>query len=215
MNQITILALAAFSLSLSDCRWFGVRGNGKVTTEERPVTGFNEIHADGNFDIEWRNGLPELSIKTDENLLPYIESTVTDNKLRLHTRERILPTHGAKIVVSCPTRSAARLRGAIDMKVPQLSGGTFAIETRGASDVTLDGAVDLLVAEMTGASDLRAKSLQTKTAEISTTGAADAIVNVSEALRVTITGAGDVTYYGTPKTIEKHVTGAGSIRHKD
>jgi hypothetical protein len=215
MNQITILALAAFSLSLSDCRWFGVRGNGRVTTEERPVAAFNEIHADGNFDIEWRNGLPELSIKTDENLLPYIESTVTDNKLRLHIRERILPTHGAKVVVSSPTRSAAQLRGAIDMKVPQLSGGTFAIETRGASDVTLDGTVDLLVAEMTGASDLKAKSLQAKTAEISTTGAADAIVNVSEALRVTITGAGDVVYYGTPKTIEKHVTGAGSIRHKD
>ena len=30
-----------------------------------------------------------------------------------------------------------------------------------------------------------------------------------------ITGAGDVTYFGNPKTVEKHVTGAGSIRHKE
>jgi hypothetical protein len=62
---------------------------------------------------------------------------------------------------------------------------------------------------------LRAKTLQTKSAEISTTGAASAYISVSETLRVSITGAGDVTYYGNPKTIEKHVTGAGSIRHKE
>jgi hypothetical protein len=33
-------------------------------------------------------------------------------------------------------------------------------------------------------------------------------------LKVAITGAGKVKYSGNPK-IEKHITGAGSIRHKD
>jgi len=46
-------------------------------------------------------------------------------------------------------------------------------------------------------------------------GAADVTISVSETLRVSVTGAGDVKYYGNPPTIEKHVTGAGSIRHKD
>jgi hypothetical protein len=68
---------------------------------------------------------------------------------------------------------------------------------------------------MTGASELRAGSLQTKTAEISTTGAADADIMVSNTLKVSITGAGKVTYSGNPSTVEKHVTGAGSIRHKE
>jgi hypothetical protein len=64
--------------------------------------------------------------------------------------------------------------------------------------VTLDGTVDELLADMTGASELNAKGLRTKTAEISTTGAADAEISVSETLKVTITGAGNVSYYGTP-----------------
>jgi hypothetical protein len=33
-------------------------------------------------------------------------------------------------------------------------------------------------------------------------------------LKVAITGAGKVTYSGNP-TIEKHITGAGSIRRKE
>ena len=68
---------------------------------------------------------------------------------------------------------------------------------------------------MTGASELHAGGLQTKTTEIATTGAADAEIAVSETLKVAITGAGKVSYSGNPKTIEKHISGAGSIRHRD
>jgi len=71
------------------------------------------------------------------------------------------------------------------------------------------------VTDMTGASKLDADSLRTKTATISSTGASHADVNVSESLRVSITGAGKVVYAGNPPKVEKHVSGAGSIRQKD
>src|SRR6266436_485354 len=70
-------------------------------------------------------------------------------------------------------------------------------------------------AKLTGASRLEAESLQTKTAEISSTGASHAEVAVSESLKVSITGAGKVIYSGNPPTVEKHISGAGSIRHKE
>jgi hypothetical protein len=167
------------------------------------------------FQIEWRSGSPALEITTDENLLRYIDSKVTDHKLRLHARERLAPTKGVKVVLSSPTRLAAQLTGASELVARQLSGAAYAVETRGAAEVTLEGAVDTLLADMTGASELNAKGLQTKTAEVSITGAADAEISVTETLKATITGAGEVSYHGTPKTIEKHVTGAGSIHHKD
>ena len=89
------------------------------------------------------------------------------------------------------------------------------MESTGASEVSLDGEVDRLLVDMTGASQLVADGLQTKTAEISTTGAGDADIAVSETLKIIITGAGKVTYSGNPATIQKNITGAGSIRHKD
>ena len=214
-NKILIIGLSMFSVFLSDCRWFGVRGNGHIESESRAITDFSEIYADGMFDVEWQQGAPALTVKCDENLLNYVEASVSDNRLRLHVRERILPTHGLKVTVTSSTRTGAKLRGASELKAQNLTGQSFAVETTGAADVTLDGAVDFLLADMTGASDLKAKSLQVKTAEISTTGAADAEVSPSESLRVNITGAGSVLYHGQPKNIEKHVTGAGEVRHKD
>lgn len=215
MKKIPIALLAACVALLGGCHLPGIRGNGHIKTEERPITAFTNVEASGAFEIAWENGPPSLRITTDGNLLPYIENEVSGDTLRLSTREHVWPTHGIKVAISSPTRTAAKIRGAVKLTVKQVSGPIFALESKGASEVTLDGSVDRLLADMTGASQLVADNLQAKTAEISTTGAGDADVAVSDTLKVVITGAGKVTYSGNPPTIKKQITGAGSIRHKD
>ena len=215
MRKILIVLLVGCVVVVAGCHLPGVRGNGQIKTEERQVGAFANVDAGGAFEIEWESGSPALRITTDENLLPYIENNVSDDTLRLRTRDHIWPTHGIKIVISSPTRTGGRIRGAIKLTVKQLSGPTFALESKGASEVTLSGNIDRLLVDMTGASQLAAAGLQAKTAEISTTGAGDSEVAVTDTLKVVITGAGKVTYSGNPATIKKQITGAGSIRHKD
>src|SRR5205809_1727060 len=215
MKKITIVFLAACVMLAAGCRWVGIRGNGHIKTDGRTIGAFANIDASGAFQIEWKSGAPTLSITTDENLLAYIDNQISGDTLRLRTREQIWPTHGIKVVISSPTRAGASISGAVKLTANQLSGPKFAFEATGASQVKLDGSIDQLLADMTGASELNASGLQTRTAELSTTGAADAEVAVSETLKVAITGAGKVTYSGNPKTIEKHISGAGSIRHRD
>jgi hypothetical protein len=216
MNKITILIVAVFAVCLTGCGRLGIRGNGHITTEQRTIAAFTEIEAKGAFEIEWHNGTPALSITTDENLRPYIENQVSGTKLRLHALERVIPTHGGiKVVVSSPTLNGAKLTGAVRLNAKQISGPKFYFESSGAGRITLDGNVDQLLADMTGATDLNARSLQPTTAEISAPGASKAEIAVSETLRVSITGAGKITYSGNPKTIEKHITGAGSIRRQE
>jgi hypothetical protein len=214
MKKIIFVFLAACVVLAVGCRWVGIRGNGHITTEDRTISTFTEIDAGGAFEIEWQSGSPALRITTDENLLSHVESDVSGDTLRLRTHDQIWPTHGIKVVVSSPTRAAARIRGAVKLTAKQLTGPKFALEASGASHVLLDGNIDGLLADMTGASELEASGLQTKTAEISTTGAGDAEVAVAETLKVAITGAGKVTYSGNP-TIQKHITGAGTVRRKD
>ncbi len=215
MKKMTILVVAACLVLVTGCRWVGIRGNGHIKTDERTIGAFANIDASGSFQIEWKNGAPALSITTDENLFPYIDNHISGDTLHLDTHEHIWPTHGIKVVISSPTRAGAKLSGAVKLTANQISGPKFALESTGAAHVNLDGSIDELLADMTGASDLNAKDLQTKTAEISTTGAADAEIAVADTLKVAITGAGKVTYSGNPKTIEKHISGAGSIRHRD
>jgi len=215
MKKITIVFLAACVVLTAGCQWVGIRGNGHIKTDERTISAVTNIDLRGAFEIEWHSGTPALRITTDENLLPYIHSDVSGDTLHLRTREQLRPTHGIKVVISSPTRSGARLSGAVKLTATQLSGPRFALESRGASQVILDGNIDELLADMTGASELVASSLQTKTAEISTTGAGDADIAVAETLKVAITGAGKVKYSGNPAKIEKHIAGAGSIHRKD
>src|SRR3954470_21635624 len=144
-------------------------------------------------------------------MLRYLEIHVSYDTLHLRTREHVWPTHGIKVVILSPTRAGGKIRGAVKLTVKELSGPTFALESKGASQVSLDGNVDRLLVDMTGASQLAADGLPTKTAEISTTGAGDAEVTVTDMLNVVITGAGKVTYSGNPPTIKKQITGAGSI----
>jgi hypothetical protein len=214
MKKITIVFLTVCVALAAGCRWVGVRGNGHIKTDDRTISAFAEIDAGGAFEIEWQSGTPALHITTDENLLSYIESDVSGDTLHLRTHDQIWPTHGVKVVISSPTRAGARIRGAVKLTAKQLTGSKFALEGSGASRVSLDGNIDELLADMTGASELEAGALQTKVAEISTTGAGDAEVAVAETLKVAITGAGKVRYSGNP-TIEKHITGAGSVHRKD
>jgi len=215
MKKITIVFLAACTVLVAGCDFVGIRGNGHIKTDERPVSAFANIDARGAFTIEWQSGTPSLRITTDENLLSYIDSNVSGDTLHLHTREQIRPTHGVRVVISSPTRADARTSGTVKLDAKQLTGARFALESRGASRVSLEGNIDELLVDMTGASQLAASTLQTKTSEISTTGAADAEIAVTKTLKVAITGAGKITYSGNPATIEKHISGAGSIRHKD
>jgi len=207
-----LLTFAA--LCLGGCHLGGIRGNGHIVTENRPVQAFTSVEAEGAFDIEWAPGPASCTIRTDENLLQHVETSMSGSKLRLEWHGQLRPTHGMKVRLSSSALSGARLTGACRLTGTQLSGKGFYLEGTGATRVTVDGTVNELMATMSGASKLDAESLQVKTAELSISGAGKAEVSASESLKVAISGAGKVTYNGNP-TVEKHISGAGSIQKRD
>jgi hypothetical protein len=220
MSTITIRPFAAAklltfaALCLGGCRLGGIRGNGDIVTENRPVQEFTSVSAEGAFDIEWVTGPASCTIRTDENLLRHVETSVSGKKLQLEWHGQLHPTHGMKVRLSSSGLSGARLTGAVRLTGTRLSGKGFYLEGTGATRVTVDGAVDELMATMSGATRLDAESLQARTAELSISGAGKAEVSASESLKVAISGAGKVTYTGKP-IVEKHISGAGSIRKRD
>ena len=220
MSTITIRPFLAAklltfaALTLGGCHLSGIRGNGHLVTENRSVTEFTSVEAEGAFDIEWVPGPPSCTIRTDENLLRHVETSMEGKKLRMEWHGQLHPTHGMKVKISSASMTGARLTGAVRLSATRLSGHGFYLEGTGATRVTADGAVDELLATMSGASNLNAESLQVKTAELSISGAGRAEVSASEVLKVAISGAGKVTYNGNP-SIERHISGAGSIRKRD
>lgn len=220
MNTITIRPFAAVklltfaALALGGCHVTGIRGNGNVITETRPVPDYTSVEADGAFTITWANGPAAFKITTDENLLRRVETSVQGTKLRIHSRGQLRPTDGIKVTLSSSNMSGARLTGAVRMTAKNVTGKGFYVEGTGATRVVVDGTVTELMATMSGASRLEAEALQAETVEIAIAGAGRADVAASKVLKVAISGAGKVTYSGNP-TVEKRVSGAGSVRQRD
>ena len=214
-NKPYLAVLALLILFSAGCDWRGIRGNGTIKTEQRPVSPYTRIDAGGFYDIQWQPGSPSLSITTDENLLSNIETSVSGNVLKIETHGQIAPTHGVTVILTGPSLSGAELSGALKMEAIHLSGDRFTLETSGATKVTLAGGTNRLVASLTGASRLDAATLQTQDVEIFVTGAGRADVMATNSLKAAITGAGRVSYGGNPKSVEKKVTGAGKISPRD
>jgi hypothetical protein len=210
----TNLFAVCLLFALAGCDVGGIRGNGHMVTQERKLDPYINVDAGGAFRVEWHSGPPTVSVTIDENLMQYVEMEVRDRVLYVRTTRYIRPRHSIKVVLTSNTLEGASFSGASQLNAHQLTGSKFYLETTGASKATLDGSVDELVASITGAGDLRAESLQTKTAQVSVTGAGDARVAVSDSLKVSITGAGKVEYIGDPH-IQREITGAGSIRKRE
>ena len=213
MNRIAIMLIATVAV-IAGCSQRGIKGDGKIITENRTVSEYSEIKAIGGCQIKWTSGKPALSITTDSNLLSHIKTGVSGHTLKILSPGILRPTRRIAVVLSSASLADVRLTGGMSFTAGPLSGTDLILESTGASDVCFEGAVTNLGVRMTGASKLEAKALKAQTATLSMVGASEADITVAEALSVSMTGACSLSYSGNPKTVDKNVTGACSSRQR-
>jgi len=199
---------------VAGCSRPGIQGDGVITTEDRPISEISKLVVTGGYEIEWSSGKPALTISADQNLLPLVETVISGNTLQIDSKEELVPTKGIKIILSSATLADVQLTGGISFKASQITGQDLKLESTGASEISVDGSVTNLEVNLTGASKLNAKSLQTQNATLSLIGASEADVTVTDSLKASVTGAGSLTYSGNPKSVEKNITGAGTIQDR-
>lgn len=189
-----------------------IRGSGKLSTEQRKVDEFHAIEIGLPSEIITEIGSRgDLSIETNENILPHITTVVTEGKLTISSDRNL--NNMTKLVIKAPTKQldSVQLEGANTLHLKGLSGGNLQINSNGASTIEADGNLDSLTVTLKGAGSLKALSLVAKHATISITGAGEAEVNATETLNATIAGAGAVKYKGEPK-VTQNVMGAGEVQ---
>ena len=213
MNRTT-LSLAVAVAVISGCSQRGIKGDGKIITEKRTASEYSAITAVGGCQIQWTGGKPALAITTDSNLLSHIKTEVHGRTLKILSPGILRPTQRITVVLSSASLADVRLTGGMRFTAGPLSGTELKLESTGASDVCFEGAVTNLGVRMTGASKLDAKALKSQNATLSLVGASVADITVAEALSASMTGACSLSYSGNPKTVDKSVTGACSIRQR-
>lgn len=215
--------------------WGGktVSGSGTIKSETRAVSGFTGIAVSlsGNVDVR-QTGTEGITIETDDNLLPLIETVVERGVLKIRPIEKNanLRTKNMKIVVNAKTVESLSVAGSGDVNADQLKSEKLKVSVAGSGDVrikaldvdnlttsiagsgnmVIGGRANMLDGSIAGSGDLKAGKLETKAAKLSIAGSGSASLWAKETLKVSIAGSGDVKYYGDAQ-VSKSVAGSGSI----
>ena len=233
-KRLALLAvLFAGCLLASACTLDMVPGSGARITESRPVSGIDRVSLTCSGDVILTQGDREsLTVETDDNLMQYITTGVSDGTLTLVTKVGVSPTPTRlKFTLTVVDLDGLTATGSGDIHVARFdtdrleikttgSGGiqieTLAaqeIEVRvtGSGDVELAGQVDDQVVTLTGSGKYRAGELRSSTATVKTTGSGSATTWVTESLDARISGSGSIEHYGNPRTTVSD-TGSGRVK---
>ncbi|CAH8293708.1 putative autotransporter adhesin-like protein [Mariniflexile fucanivorans] len=232
---VKIIVATIVSLSLFSCNFnYGVKGNGHVTVENRPINKpFTAINASEGLDVYLtQSDDASISVEADDNLQELIITEVIDNVLKIHTKENIGSCTSKKIIVSFKDVTSITATSGSDVK----STNTFIIkdlnlETTSGSDMNLDvntvslnckstsgsdlilsGKTIKLIAEATSGSAIEAADLIAESSQVTATSGADITVNTSKELTANATSGADIKYLGNPEVVNKSDSSSGSIK---
>jgi hypothetical protein len=190
----------------------GIRGSGDVQSDERAVSGFDEILLEGGGSIFVDvSGTESLTIEAENNLLPLLSSEVKGTRLELRTRESISPTEPIVYTIGAVAFEGISIVGSGDLVATNLDCNAFNASVAGSGDFDLTGRCDRLDLSITGSGDFAGDSFEVGAADIEISGSGDVVVNATDELVVRITGSGDVAYLGDPST-DIDIAGSGDVR---
>lgn len=218
MRKATLLWMfAALVAAGSACHMGrGVKGSGIRKSEKRELPAFKAIDTTGAYEVELMCQKPaSFEIEADDNILPLIRTEVRDGVLYVSNQQRYNSAKAVALRINLPELISVSSRGAGEITVQDANSNDLKIESTGAASIKAAGKVKNATISSTGAGDIDASRLQAEKARVTVAGAASVNVYVTEQLDVSVSGVGSVSYSGNPKTVNKSVSGIGSVNKKE
>ncbi|HEX6426455.1 MAG TPA: head GIN domain-containing protein [Niastella sp.] len=235
MKKLATLILLSTVLA-AGCGFNGkrIKGNGEVTTENRNPGVFEGVSSNGTFDVYVAIGSPaSVKIEGESNILPYIETFVDNNILKVQTKDGVwLRTkRSLKIFVTAPRLQKISATGtgdiigetpimdssSLDLRVQgngkiklEVDAPEVAAELMGNGGIQLKGQSRYFDCKLHGNGNLKAFDLMAEETKVQILGNGDAEVYASVKLDVSVGGNGDVRYKGNAQP-SSHITGNGSV----
>lgn len=234
MKKYIIAALVLLAVvAASGCIGQKATGSGNVINQSQNVSGFNQVALEGIGTIIITQGNQEsLTVEAEDNLIPYIKTNVSNNKLSI-SMDRGMPVPTKPVIFhitvkdlnTIDTSGSGKIQsdnlkvnsltintnGAGEGNLTNLNVNTLKILISGAGRLNISGNANNQDITISGAGDYTANNLVSKTVTITISGAGKGTVRVSDTLNAIINGAGQISYIGSPK-ITQQISGAGTIK---
>jgi hypothetical protein len=232
---LALLVHGCIVIDLDGCTTSTVKGSGNIVTEETQVSEFKEVSLKGTGKIFISKGpAHSLQIETDDNILPLIETTVSNGKLTISHEGYNPKTTTLNYFITVRELDGISIYGSGDALCnSQFIAEDFYAEIKGSGDISLDLEVKNLKSEISGSGNINlsgkaishmasikgsggidAFAMASEDVSVSIKGSGDCKVNATRILTAEIAGSGDVYYKGRPR-INSSIKGSGALKSRD
>ncbi|XHS79655.1 head GIN domain-containing protein [Burkholderiaceae bacterium UC74_6] len=196
-SRLEVDGLAKIRLTQGDKDQVFVRGDSKIQDQVEVELNGNRlmIHTSGNWKF-WRKDPLQVDVQMREPL-----------SIQLSGASDLLANGPIKT-----PRLSVDISGAADVKIDSIDTGELRFDISGAGDGRVAGRAGMLVITLSGTGKIKAEDLKVNAAKVSISGAGGARLWVTDMLNVSISGIGDVDYFGSPTKVTRDTSGLGSIK---
>ena len=233
-----VIALVFLALLLINCsKGQVVVGSSNIISQEKQLSAYDRIEVLGSYDVIFTDGeVGKIRIKAPDNILPLIQTEVSDGLLRIDTGKSRYKVK-EPIIIYVPVDSRLKqvvIKGSADIYTEknletkalevdvygsgdvrlQVDASSLALKIDGSGDIRVGGKTDNLSININGSGDVEVPNLKAEKAAISISGSGDVSAHVTEDVDISIAGSGDVTIKGNPKKIKQKINGSGRVSVK-
>ncbi|MEO8415562.1 MAG: head GIN domain-containing protein [Ginsengibacter sp.] len=221
MKKLLIAVFALLSVNAFAQKWEKIKGNGHIKKETREVSNFTSLASQGSMDVKITYGNSNsIVVEADENLLPYIETTVENGKLFIRPKKNVNLQSGSKMIVhvSMTKMNSVQLSGSGNIS------GSGAFTNDATTDVGVSGSGNLslnfdtfkdldLSISGSGNIDLKGNATNSINAKVSGSGNIDCSDISSNDVDAKLSGSGNIKVYAK-NSIDAKISGSGNVFYK-
>jgi hypothetical protein len=218
----TLLALTTLFTACG----IGTFGDGHLQSDSRDVGAFRSVSIASGFQAVVSPGPRGVTVRTDENVLPLVETFVQGESLVVHIKSGTLLEHttALEVAVSNPTLEgleasggsqvdatatatahfAVNASGGSEVKLDGLSSDAIEVDASGGSHVTLTGAATGGTASASGGSHVDLKAIALDTLNVDASGGSEIDATVATSVTGTASGGSTVSITGNPTLSVRH-----------
>lgn len=221
-NSLKNMKYKAFLWVLSitfftSCSKDRITGSGSIKTETRSTPSFNAVSVWGSSNVYITKG-NTLKVEVDgyENLLPYFETNVVNNELRLGYRNGLnIRNNNIKVYITMPAEIAfLNLQGSGNFSVTGnfVSNVSVDLLINGSGNIDFEsGTAPRANLRVNGSGNINAYGLNVQKSDAGVSGGGNIKTSVTEELDAYISGSGNIYYKGFPATINTMISGSGKV----
>jgi hypothetical protein len=210
-----VLVIFLSAVLLGSCSTIN-KGDSTVITETRDVPPFSSIALNGISTVRLHQGPLAVRLTIDGNLMDRYETKVKGDRLSIGFKCGIGSLKILKNLKTCevditmPKLDRIEINGAGKITVDEFAYEELKLDMTGAGSIELQGSAAKFKISCTGAAKVFARDLVSEEVRVNLTGASYVEIRAEKELSASVSGSGEVLYWGNPNVVQR-ISGAGGL----